>query len=83
MLDSLIPGVNALLTGPPNSGLLHMADMAANAAEEGMYSTKSMSGFAGRANYVSDDVLLGIPDPGAYAVYKAFFAAKEALMSLH
>ena len=39
-----------------------------------MEQTMHMESLAGRANYVSHDLLKGTPDPGAYAVYLAFKA---------
>ncbi len=54
---------------------------AAKAAETGMESTKTMESLAGRSNYVSSNTMLGIPDPGAYAMSQAFSVAAEILSS--
>jgi hypothetical protein len=41
-------------------------------AEQGMERTKSLASAAGRSNYISREVLMGTPDPGAYAVFLVF-----------
>ena len=50
---------------------------AAAAAKEGMEQTKQMESLAGRANYVTRQQMSGTPDPGAYAVFLAFQAARS------
>lgn len=72
MLDALIPAVSALQAG---GGL----GEAARAARAGADRTASiLRAGAGRASYVTDDHLRGVPDPGAVAV-AAVFDALEAL----
>ena len=62
MLDALVPAATELL----NSGNLVSA---AKSAREGADSTASMkAASAGRSNYLSEDSLVGTPDPGATAV---------------
>jgi hypothetical protein len=39
--------------------------------------TMEMESLAGRANYVTQEQLSGTPDPGAYAVFLAFQAARD------
>lgn len=68
LLDALIPALQVLSDGASLSE-------AAEAAKAGMEATKTMQGCAGRANYVQHEAMLGIPDPGAYAVFVAFEAA--------
>lgn len=65
MLDALVPAVEALKSG---QNLSFAADAAGRGAEE----TKSMQSLAGRANYVAQEKMNGIPDPGAFAVASAF-----------
>lgn len=72
MLDALVPAVQTL-----NSPVGSVAAAAA-AAETGMESTKSMPSLAGRSNYIQEEKLKGIPDPGAVAV-SACFQAVAAL----
>jgi dihydroxyacetone kinase len=45
---------------------------AAEAAVNGAERTKIMESLAGRSNYISQDQLEGVPDPGAVAVSLAF-----------
>lgn len=60
MLDALYPAVLAMKSGNNNP---------ATVAMEGAQSTATMSSAsAGRSNYLSQDTLLGTPDPGAIAV---------------
>ena len=72
MLDALLPAEAALVAG---GGLSE----AAAAAEGGAAATCGMQALAGRANYVPDAALQGVPDPGAKAV--AFML--RALAQLH
>jgi hypothetical protein len=53
--------------------------VAAAAATAGMELTKTMGSLAGRSNYVSQDKMEGVPDPGAAAVASAFEVAKLRL----
>ena len=64
MLDSLFPASAAMLAGDG-------ADIqaAADAAQKGTDATAAMDhAEAGRSNYLSKEVLMGTPDPGAVAV---------------
>ena len=64
MLDAMFPASAAMLTGDG-------ADIvaAATAAQKGVDATAAMTNAeAGRSNYLSEEVLKGIPDPGAVAV---------------
>jgi dihydroxyacetone kinase len=68
MVDALAPALAALTSG-------NLA-AAAKAAVAGAESTKSMKkAKAGRASYVGEDDLKGVPDPGAVAVAGAFEVA--------
>jgi dihydroxyacetone kinase len=65
MVDALAPALEALASG----GL----SRAAKAAEQGAESTKTMrKAKAGRASYVGERNLMGVPDPGAVAVAEVF-----------
>ena len=72
MLDALVPACAALSAGAT-------ATQAAGAAEEGMESTKAMGSLAGRSNYVNEELMRGVPDPGALAVALAFRAAAAVI----
>lgn len=72
MLDALVPACAALSAGAT-------ATEAARAAERGMQETKSMGSLAGRSNYVNEELMQGVPDPGALAVALAFKAAAGVL----
>lgn len=61
----------------PNSA----AKKAAEAAERGAESTKSMAAGAGRSSYVPESQLKDIPDPGAKAVATWLGAISSALQS--
>jgi len=62
MLDALVPASDELLT---SKSLV----AAATKAKEGADNTASLkSASAGRSNYLSEDTLVGTPDPGAVAV---------------
>ena len=66
MLDALIPAVEALEQGLP---------AAAAAAREGAERTAAMGhAGAGRSSYVPEQALLGVADPGAEAVARAWQA---------
>ena len=52
---------------------------ASAAATAGMELTKTMGSLAGRSNYVSQEKMEGVPDPGAAAVAAAFEVAKLRL----
>lgn len=74
MLDALVPAATTLVSSGGNVAL------AAQKAQEGMDSTRTMQSLAGRANYVAQERMQGIPDPGAYAVAVAFDAVKTVLL---
>lgn len=62
MLDALVPGALSLVA-------INDLCEAARKAREGADGTASMkSASAGRSNYLSEETLLGTPDPGAVAV---------------
>lgn len=66
MLDALVPAAEALEAG---------LAAAARAAREGAEATAAMSkARAGRASYVPDAALHGVPDPGAVAMARIFAA---------
>lgn len=66
MLDALIPAVAALEAGGD-------LPRAAEAARSGADRTKAMAkARAGRASYVREEALRGVPDPGAVAVAAVF-----------
>ena len=91
MLDALIPAVESLesnmalvVEGKASSVnktilLKELVSNAAFAAEEGRDSTKDMTALAGRANYVNEEYMNGVPDPGAVAIAAAFRSASEAM----
>lgn len=63
MLDALVPAADALLESKDLSA-------AAAKAKEGADSTASLkAASAGRSNYLSEETLVGTPDPGAAAVF--------------
>lgn len=72
MLDALVPAADVLVEGKGFAA-------AHAAAEIGANSTKTMKARAGRAENVPDNVLQGIPDPGAVAVAKVFAALASDL----
>jgi dihydroxyacetone kinase len=68
MLDALLPGLEALLNGKSIEG-------AAKAARKGAKATARIKkAGAGRSTYVGGDRLVGVVDPGAEAVARAFEA---------
>lgn len=68
MLDALAPAADALAANGDVSS-------AARAAAEGAAKTATIKkAHAGRASYVREDALRGVPDPGAVAVAAAFEA---------
>ena len=74
MLDSLFPAVEVLMS----TGDLAEA---AKKSIEGMEATKAMDSLAGRSNYIQEDLLMGTPDPGAFAVANAFHTAAVYLLA--
>jgi len=74
LLDALLPAVDCLRSIKSSEAAAEGVKAALEAARTGMESTKFMKGVAGRANYISDEQLKGVPDPGAYAVYIVFCA---------
>jgi dihydroxyacetone kinase len=82
LLDSLVPAINALLQGVASLHPSAFKEALKAAAEEsalGTQSTANMGSLAGRANYVSEDLLRGCPDPGARAVDAAFAVVYSVL----
>jgi dihydroxyacetone kinase len=72
MLDALLPASVAIL---PSLATLADVQGAADAARMGADETSNMEiAEAGRSNYLSDEVLMGTPDPGAIAVAIVFEA---------
>ena len=67
MIDSLEPGIDALLSSNITEAVA--------AATNGMEQTKQLLSLAGRSNYIDNEILKGVPDPGAVAVKIAFEAA--------
>ena len=68
MVDALAPALSALVSGDVVA--------AAKAAAAGAESTKAMrTAKAGRASYVGERDLEGVPDPGAVAVAHVFGVA--------
>lgn len=66
MLDALFPASAAMLSGEGSAANIVEA---AKAAEKGVDATAAMDhAEAGRSNYLSKEVLMGTPDPGAAAV---------------
>jgi len=77
MLDALYPAVEVM-----KSGQCDLSDVA-KAASEGALATATMSkASAGRSNYLSEDTLRGIPDPGAAAVGLVLSAIATATATL-
>ena len=69
MLDALLPAARAATEAAAAGGALPAAlAAAASAGEAGAEATMKMAAAAGRASYVTADVLQGVPDPGAKAV---------------
>jgi triose/dihydroxyacetone kinase / FAD-AMP lyase (cyclizing) len=69
MLDALIPFSTSLSKSSDSSGDNSSAFAAAvRAARTGADATRHMEAQAGRANYVKQGSLEGVPDPGAMAV---------------
>jgi dihydroxyacetone kinase len=77
MLDSLEPAINNLYDSDNNvtKGL----QRAVESANKGVESTKTMTSLAGRSNYISQDLMNGVPDPGAFAIAAAFSSVLDSL----
>ena len=71
MIDALEPGIDALRSFD--------LPKAVEAANQGMEATKQLISSAGRSNYINNDVINGVPDPGAVAISIAFTSTYEAL----
>jgi dihydroxyacetone kinase len=75
MLDALLPASAAIL---PSLATLADVQGAADAARMGADETSNMEiAEAGRSNYLSGEVLMGTPDPGAIAVAIVFEAMAD------
>lgn len=88
MLDALIPALHSLRESEanqnangniPNSDVTprqqfwsHAVTAATHAAKQGMEITKTLPGCAGRSNYVQQELLVDVPDPGAVVVHRMF-----------
>jgi dihydroxyacetone kinase len=75
MLDAMFPASAAMLAGDG-------ADIpaAADAAQRGSDATAAMNhAEAGRSNYLSEEVLVGTPDPGSVAVALVLAALAKAV----
>jgi triose/dihydroxyacetone kinase / FAD-AMP lyase (cyclizing) len=82
LLDSLLPASRKLSQlllsqSPEERSMAEILQEVALEAEQGMERTKSLSSAAGRSNYISHEVLMGTPDPGAYAVFLVFQAISQ------
>ena len=71
MIDSLEPGIDALLSAD--------IAVAVEKAAEGCEQTKQLASLAGRSNYIDNHILKGVPDPGAVAVKIAFESALQII----
>mmetsp|Transcript_17901 Transcript_17901/g.35349 ORF Transcript_17901/g.35349 Transcript_17901/m.35349 type:complete len:607 (+) Transcript_17901:51-1871(+) len=91
MLDALLPAAAVLTSSalaasaaasasesPPAVAALSRWAGAVGAAESGAESTMAMDALAGRSNYVNEQLLKTVPDPGAKAVAIALTAALKA-----
>jgi triose/dihydroxyacetone kinase / FAD-AMP lyase (cyclizing) len=85
MLDALIPAVESLeenmglSVGGASAVYKEVVSKAADAAAAGRDTTLSMGALAGRANYVNEELMQGVPDPGALAIAAAFAAAAAVM----
>jgi triose/dihydroxyacetone kinase / FAD-AMP lyase (cyclizing) len=68
MLDALIPFSTALSEASDSGDSSSAFAAAVQAARTGAEATRHMEAQAGRANYVKQGSLEGVPDPGAVAV---------------
>jgi dihydroxyacetone kinase len=75
MLDALVPGLAALDASAAGGNV----GTAADAATAGAQATAAMGSLAGRSNYIAEEQLKGVPDPGAIAIASAFQVAKEVM----
>ena len=77
-------GSTGTSTSNNNKGYLLLSELftqAALAANKGQEDTKSMVASAGRSNYVNDEYMQGVPDPGAVAIAIAFEVASTVLIA--
>jgi triose/dihydroxyacetone kinase / FAD-AMP lyase (cyclizing) len=80
MVDALEP---AAVAARSCAGLgMVVAESASDAAAQGADATKAMAGRAGRSGYVTDAVLAGVVDPGAFAV-ATWIQAIAATLAAH
>ena len=78
MLDALVPAAAALQEAS-GSAPAELAHAAAEAAQKGADTTKTMLAAAGRSAYVPQEELKNIPDPGAQGVAVWLAAVAKAL----
>ncbi|KAK1287944.1 putative 3,4-dihydroxy-2-butanone kinase [Acorus calamus] len=84
MLDALIPASKTLKESlDAGKDSLTAFLLSSEAAVNGAEATKNMSAQAGRSSYVSADILMTVPDPGAMAVAGWYRAAALAVKSKH
>ncbi|KAK1314765.1 putative 3,4-dihydroxy-2-butanone kinase [Acorus calamus] len=82
MLDALIPASKTLKESlDAGKDSLTAFLLSSEAAVNGAEATKNMSAQAGRSSYVSADILMTVPDPGAMAVAGWYRAATLAVKS--
>ena len=79
MLDALVPAVTQMTNFNPAFTIKQRLVECATAARRGADLTKTMGALAGRANYVNESLMHGVPDPGALVVAAAFEAAANCL----
>lgn len=78
MLDALLPAAAAFRARPGDAGAAQCAQLAADAAAQGVEATRQMLPRKGRSSYIGERAL-GHVDPGAYAVGVWLTAIAKAL----
>ena len=68
LLDAFIPALDVWRNQPSDACFVELWGACTLAANTGVEKTKTMRSAAGRANYIESDVMVGVPDPGAYVV---------------
>lgn len=81
LLDALLPAITVIEQSHTKDTAAVIAANAALAAEKGSDLTRGMCARAGRSNYVSNDKLQTVSDPGAKSVSIIFQAIAQALSS--